>query len=86
MPVPMLLSDYNEVHRIPGLEPPALRELRKRLDSGLLTGQEYDSIAIDLLEHCAMLASDYIGNSEWCCLLNTHFDTQAMYRHHSTSL
>lgn len=40
-----------------------LREIRKRLDSGAATQEEVDTITRDLLEDCAELASDYIGNT-----------------------
>jgi protein JSN1 len=40
-----------------------LREIRKRLDSGGATQEEVDSITRDLLDDCADLASDYIGNT-----------------------
>jgi len=40
-----------------------LREIRKRLDSGNAPQEEVDTIARDLLEDSADLASDYIGNT-----------------------
>lgn len=42
-----------------------LRELRKRLDSGTMTGEEVDEVAKDLLEgnEIVDLASDWLGNT-----------------------
>lgn len=40
-----------------------LREIRKRLDSGAASQEDVDAIATDLLEDCADLSSDYIGNT-----------------------
>lgn len=40
-----------------------LRDMRKRLDSGNATQEEVDSITRELLDDCADLSSDYIGNT-----------------------
>lgn len=40
-----------------------LRDMRKRLDSGNAPQEEVDSITRELLDDCADLSSDYIGNT-----------------------
>ncbi|CAG8593639.1 12323_t:CDS:2 [Acaulospora morrowiae] len=40
-----------------------LREIRKRLDSGHCLPKEVESIAIEIMDECVELSSDYIGNT-----------------------
>ncbi|WWD16333.1 hypothetical protein CI109_100759 [Kwoniella shandongensis] len=40
-----------------------LKELRKKLDSGQCGQEELDAITVELMEDCAELSSDYIGNT-----------------------
>lgn len=42
---------------------PKLRDIRKRIDNQLLSQQEIESIAMDMLPEIAELASDYLGNT-----------------------
>ncbi|KAL7420080.1 hypothetical protein Q5752_005045 [Cryptotrichosporon argae] len=44
-------------------EAPRLRDLRKRLDSGLCPPDEVNAIARELMDDSAELAADYIGNT-----------------------
>jgi protein JSN1 len=41
----------------------ALREVRKKIDSGSCTQDEIEEIALDLLDEIAELSSDYVGNT-----------------------
>ncbi|CAG8465443.1 5722_t:CDS:2 [Paraglomus occultum] len=40
-----------------------LREIRKRLDSGHCSAKEVESIAVEVMDECVELSSDYIGNT-----------------------
>lgn len=42
---------------------PRLRDMRKRIDTGVLGTDELDQIATEILEEIVFLSSDYIGNT-----------------------
>ena len=42
---------------------PALREVRKKIDSGLCGQEDIEEIALDILDEIAELSSDYVGNT-----------------------
>lgn len=58
--IPIIGGDRHNLRRF---DVARLREIRKRLDSGAASQEDVDNIARDLLEDCAELSSDYIGNT-----------------------
>lgn len=60
---PNSYSDPLLNRRYANADAPRLRDLRKQLDGSLLTTEDIDQIALELVDECVALASDYIGNT-----------------------